>query len=79
MKKVSKKTQVLAHLKQFGNITSWQAIQTFRATRLSDIIFRLKDEGHNIITEMETDPSSGIRFARYHYIDGGSDGTRTAT
>tara|TARA_R100000734_G_C3312102_1_gene103051 strand:+ start:1563 stop:1844 length:282 start_codon:yes stop_codon:yes gene_type:complete len=39
------------HLKTYGNITSWQAIKEYGATRLSAIIFNLRDEGYNIITE----------------------------
>lgn len=35
-------------------ITSLQAIQLFGATRLSDIIFRLRGEGYDIRTEQIT-------------------------
>jgi hypothetical protein len=39
---------VLYHLKQFQTITSLEAIKEYGATRLSDIIFRLRKEGYNI-------------------------------
>jgi hypothetical protein len=48
----TKKHKVLEHLHRFKSITSWQAITKYRATRLSAIIFRLKEEGINIKTEM---------------------------
>ncbi len=38
---MSKVDQVVKHLKTRGHITSWQAIQLYRATRLADIIFNL--------------------------------------
>ena len=44
-KELEKKTQrneVLRHLKEFGSITSWEAIQQYGATRLSAIIYDLR-------------------------------------
>lgn len=49
-KKENKTTKVLEYLKTFGTITSLEAIEKFGATRLSDIIFRLRKKGYNIIT-----------------------------
>ena len=37
---------IMWHLKTFGNITSWEAIKEYGATRLSDIIYKLKHEGN---------------------------------
>lgn len=42
MKKISQKTRVLNHLKDFGSITSWEAFQDYGITRLSAVIFDLK-------------------------------------
>jgi hypothetical protein len=39
---MTKIQQVKDHLLKKKSITSWQAITLFKATRLSDIIFRLK-------------------------------------
>ena len=50
----SNKTQtqcVLEHLEKHGSITSWQAFKRYGATRLSDIIFRLRKRGYIITTE----------------------------
>ena len=44
----NQKEAVLNHLKKIGTITSLEAISEYGATRLSGIIFKLKNEGHNI-------------------------------
>jgi hypothetical protein len=62
---MSKINQVLMHL-QKKPITSWEAITQYRATRLADIVFKLKKRGHNIVTYMVEDGSVG--FARYYLI-----------
>lgn len=43
---------VLEHLQKHGHITSYQAIELYGATRLSDIIYRLRHDGYTIITEL---------------------------
>ena len=48
--KKSQKTMILDYLKQHGTITSLQAIDMFGATRLSGIIFTLRNEGYDIAT-----------------------------
>jgi hypothetical protein len=48
------KTQAIQkHLLEYGSITSWQAIKEYGATRLSAIIYVLRDKGFIIETEME--------------------------
>jgi hypothetical protein len=59
---MSKTVDVLNHLKK-RPITSWEAITKYRATRLADIIFKLRGRGFNISTELVEDGS--IRYARY--------------
>tara|TARA_Y100000401_G_scaffold1971_1_gene1432 strand:+ start:1054 stop:1290 length:237 start_codon:yes stop_codon:yes gene_type:complete len=44
-------TRLLDYLKQYGSITSLEAIRDLGNTRLSATIYVLKDEGHNIQTE----------------------------
>ena len=51
MKKMSKKQKVLLYMKTYGSITPKDAIDLFKAYRLSAIIFDLKKEGHKIDTE----------------------------
>lgn len=41
----TKTAQVKRHLLKYRKITSWDAIEHYRATRLASIIFNLKDQG----------------------------------
>lgn len=51
MSEKKNKTQVaLRHLKEHGTTTSLEAIDKYRATRLSDIIYRLRKQGMHIET-----------------------------
>lgn len=50
--KMTKTKAVLLHLEEKGNITSWEAIKEYGATRLSGIIFNLRHTYKmNIINE----------------------------
>ena len=49
------------HLKNYGYITSLQAIKLYGATRLADIIYKLKKQGYNI---HKTDVEFTTRFNR---------------
>ena len=49
-KKINKTEKVLEHLKNHGCITSLEAIEKYKATRLSDIIYRLRNRGIKIDT-----------------------------
>lgn len=68
-KKKSKQDKVLQYLKTHkGGITQAMAIDKYRAYRLSGIIFRLKKQGYNIITVMETSKDKDgftSNYARY--------------
>jgi hypothetical protein len=59
---MSKTVDVLNHLKK-RPITSWEAITKYRATRLADIIFKLRGRGFKITTELVENGS--VRYARY--------------
>ena len=61
-----KQQKVLEHLKTHGSITSLEAIQKFRATRLSSIIYRLRDR-YNITTIMMDGVDGGAPYAQYIY------------
>lgn len=58
--------KVTNHLITKGSITSWEAIKLYKATRLSAIIFKLKERGYSIKTVMTESKNS--RFATYYYI-----------
>lgn len=49
-KKTSKTEKVLEHLKEYGAITSLEAIELYGATRLSAIIYNLRNRGYKINT-----------------------------
>ena len=51
MARETHKTRLLDYLKQYGSITSLEAIRDLGNTRLSATIFVLKNEGHNITAE----------------------------
>ena len=57
---------ILDHLKKHKFITSWEAIQEYRITRLSARIYELREKGHNIITKNVSE--NGKRFAEYSLI-----------
>jgi hypothetical protein len=57
---------ILKHLKSGKSLTSWQAIQKWRITRLSGRIYDLIHDGHNIVAEMVQ--RNGKRFARYRLV-----------
>ena len=69
----TKTGKVLAHLQREGSITSWDAIQLYRATRLSAIIFNLKEEGYNISSVNKKDSNSHwvnyIYKGNWNYIE----------
>jgi hypothetical protein len=70
MKKLTKQHQVLFHLKTHGNITSWEAINEYGATRLSHIIYVLRNDGHDIKTENLTKKdrnNNTVTYAKYVY------------
>lgn len=52
MKNTNKTKEVLKHLQKKGSITSWDAIQKYGATRLSAIIYNLRNRGYEIDTLM---------------------------
>jgi hypothetical protein len=61
---------IMWHLKTYKHITSWEAIKEYGATRLSDIIYKLKNEGYNIKTNLiKTENRFGntTTIAKYEY------------
>jgi len=62
---------ILWHLKTYKSITSWEAIKEYGATRLSAIIFNLRNEGYQIDSHPElvkTRFGRPTKIARYLYI-----------
>lgn len=64
---MSQEEKVLNHLKAHGEITSWTAIMDYGITRLSARIFKLREQGYQIETEIvcKKKGEETVRFARY--------------
>lgn len=68
VKKTTQKDRVLRYLKDYGSITSWEAIQQFGATRISAIIFNLKKEGYEFDEEWTSTKNrygDSVSYKRY--------------
>jgi hypothetical protein len=64
----SQKKMILIHLQMNDTITTYEAFKKFQCTRLSAIIFLLKQDGHNISKTMET--KNGKTYALYRlYVE----------
>lgn len=60
----TQRAKVRAYLESGKSLTSWEAIEMFHCTRLSAVIFSLKnDHKMNIVTEMVS--GDGVRYAKY--------------
>ena len=68
---MTKTEQIRLHLVENGTITSWEAIEKYRATRLSAIIYNLRYHyGMNISNERVNYKDSngrGSHYDIYHY------------
>lgn len=67
----TKTNDVLNHLQEHGSITSWEAIEKYGATRLSAIIFNLKERGYEIETQNivgKDRNKNTIRYAQYKLV-----------
>ena len=60
-KKINKYEEVKKYLLKRGKITSWEAIQKFRATRLSDIIYKMRKRGYAV-------GGKWVRYNRQRYM-----------
>lgn len=60
--------RIYEHLKEFGSITSWEAIKEYGCTRLSDAIFHLRKKGYDIESVPESSVNrfgEKVSFVRY--------------
>ena len=70
---MSQKKMVLDYIHEFGSITPLDAFRDLGITRLSAIVFRLKDEGHDIDKAIEIGKNrfgNRTRYARYSFGKG---------
>jgi hypothetical protein len=64
----SQNGKILEHLKRGRSITPLEALQRFGCLRLAARVQNLKDEGHVIDREWETDGTK--RWAKYRLVKG---------
>lgn len=72
-KKTNKTEKVLEHLRTYGCITSLEAIDLYKATRLSAIIFNLRKRGLKIDTiDIPFVDSNGTKsiYGKYVLVEG---------
>jgi hypothetical protein len=62
---MTQEEQVHSHIVMNGSITSWDAIVTYRITRLSEMIRRLRELGVEIKSEWKTNTKNKKRFVEY--------------
>ena len=68
MRKAIQLEQIRRHLEKDGHITSWEAIQKYHVTRLSEYIYLLRKEwGFDAIGDVWVHTSNGNKFKRYIY------------
>lgn len=67
---MSQNKMVLDYIREFGSITPIDAFRDLGITRLSAIVFRLREEGHDIDKSIETGENrfgNRTRYARYSF------------
>ena len=70
--KKSKHQKIKEHLQSGRSITSWEAIEEYRVTRLSAIIFNLKKDGMKIESKDYTKKNNlgqTVRYTEYKCLD----------
>lgn len=56
---------ILAHMKEGRSITTWEAIKTYRITRLSRVINDLRNKGYKIKDTFVNNLTTGKNYKRY--------------
>lgn len=68
--RITQKDRVLDFIRKEGSITSTDAYNELGCTRLSAVIFNLKEEGYEFETKFETKKNrwgDPVSFARYSF------------
>lgn len=63
---MSQISKIKAHLNIYGTITSWEAIELFRCTRLAEYIRQLREGGLDIQSNWRE--NNGKRFVEYSIV-----------
>lgn len=62
----NQKEIILAHIKEYGTISTLEGYNKYKIMRVGSVIDLLRKEGYNIITKMEHNKKSNKRYARYY-------------
>lgn len=69
MNKNTQKNRILSHLLEFGSIEPLTALREYGCYRLGAVIFKLRSQGYDIVTEHIKARSMitgrAVRFAKY--------------
>lgn len=71
--KITYQDRILQYLKDYGSITSWEAIKEFGATRLSAVIYNLKKNGYKFDEEWVHTTNrydEPVSFKKYILVEG---------
>ena len=66
--------RILRHLQEYGSITSWEAIQEYGCTRLSQYIYLLRKDGYIINVQVEQSTNrygEKVNYNRYVFVGKG--------
>ena len=72
--RITMQDRVLDYMREFGSITSLDAIRDLGNTRLSGTIYCLKEKGYKIIAKNETGKNrwgDKTTYARYYLVEKG--------
>ena len=61
----NQKEIILAHIKEYGNISTIEGYNKYKIMRVGSVINMLRKEGYNIITKMEHNRDNTKYYARY--------------
>ena len=61
----SQEERILHYMENGYSITAMGALNLFQCFRLASRINSLKNQGHNIVSKMRTDPATKKRYAQY--------------
>jgi hypothetical protein len=60
--------KVRAYLKRHRTITPREALMDLGVYRLSDVIFKLRNAGMNIVTDLKQNPDTGAKYGTYRLV-----------
>ena len=66
--RITMKDRILRHLQDYGKITSWEAIEDYGCTRISEYIRKLRSENYLIVSNWQKSKNrygDCVRFVSY--------------